>query len=73
MPYTIQGTPWVHQYVMQAPAPMTQVDESYNLAAGHISAAYKGDGQPPRSISVMVPSPEAAVPYNPMIPQVTYC
>lgn len=62
---------WVPQYVMPA-APIPPVDDSYSLAAaGHMGAAYKGDGQPPRGVSVMLPSPEpTAVPYNHMIPQV---
>lgn len=67
------GTHWVPTpYVMPAPAPMQQVDDGYSLPA-HMSAAatYKNDGQPPRGISVMLPSPEAtAVQYNQMIPQV---
>lgn len=67
------GPHWVPSpYVMQAPAPMQPVDDGYNLPA-HMNAAatYKNDGQPPRGISVMLPSPETtAVQYNPMIPQV---
>lgn len=69
------GTHWVPTpYVVPAPTPMQPVDDGYNLPA-HMSAApatYKNDGQPPRGISVMLPSPEAtAMPYNQMIPQVS--
>ncbi|XP_063917606.1 protein alan shepard isoform X5 [Zophobas morio] len=56
---------WVPQYVM--PAPMPPVDDSYNLT-GHM-APYKSDGQGPRGIPMMLPSPEAAVQYTNMIPQ----
>lgn len=66
------GTQWVPtQYVMQAAAPMPQVDDSYNLAASHMAGTYKSDGQPQRGISVMLPSPETTVQYNTMIPQVS--
>uniref|UniRef100_A0A1Y1NLU8 Protein alan shepard n=1 Tax=Photinus pyralis TaxID=7054 RepID=A0A1Y1NLU8_PHOPY len=68
--YAMPSTPWVPQYVMSAPIP--QVDDGYNLAASHMGAAYKGDGQPPRGVSVMLPSPEpTTVSYNHMIPQLT--
>lgn len=60
---------WVPQYVVQAAAPIQQVDD-YNMTATHMGGAYKSDGQPPRGIPVMLPSPES-VPYNHhMIPQV---
>ncbi|KAK4873849.1 hypothetical protein RN001_013209 [Aquatica leii] len=69
--YAMPSAQWVPQYVMSA-APMQQVDDSYNLAASHMGAAYKNDGQPPRGVSVMLPSPEpTAVSYNHMIPQLT--
>lgn len=50
------------------PAPMPPVDDSYNLT-GHM-APYKSDGQGPRGIPMMLPSPEAAVQYANVIPQV---
>ncbi|KAF5297068.1 hypothetical protein FQR65_LT10077 [Abscondita terminalis] len=69
--YAMPSAQWVPQYVMSA-APIPQVDDSYNLAASHMGAAYKNDGQPPRGVSVMLPSPEpTAVSYNHMIPQLT--
>jgi hypothetical protein len=58
---------WVPQYVM--PAPMPSVDDSYNLT-GHMGP-YKSDGQGPRGIPMMLPSPEATVQYTNMIPQLT--
>ncbi|XP_018330605.1 protein alan shepard isoform X2 [Agrilus planipennis] len=67
--YAMPSAPWVPQYVMSAP-PLQTVEDGYNLAAAsHLSAAYKGDGQPPRGMSVMLSSPEPA--YNHMIPQLT--
>lgn len=69
------GAHWVPTpYMMPTPAPLQQVDDGYSLPA-HMNAAaaaasYKNDGQPPRGISVMLPSPEATVQYNQMIPQV---
>ncbi|EFA07784.2 Protein alan shepard-like Protein [Tribolium castaneum] len=61
------GAQWVPQYVM--PAPMPTVDDSYNIP-GHM-APYKSDGQGPRGIPMMLPSPEAAVQYANVIPQLT--
>lgn len=73
--YAVQSAPWgVPQYVVPA-APLPQVDDSYNVAAAsHMGVAYKGDGQLPRGVPVMLPSPEpTAVQYNHMIPQVLLC
>nr|CAI5868313.1 unnamed protein product [Callosobruchus analis] len=63
------GTQWPVQYLM-AP-PIQQVEDTYNLS-GHMAAAqYKSDGQATRSIPLMMPSTEAAVPYHSMLPQLT--
>lgn len=59
------GTQWVPQYVMSTAMP--PVDDSYNLT-GHMP--YKNDGQGHRGIPVMLQSPEAAVQYTNMLPQV---
>lgn len=74
--YAVPGAQWVPQYLVQPAAHMPQVDETYALpmgAAGHMNAGYKGDGQHARGISVMMPATAdpTAVPYNPMIPQIT--
>lgn len=69
--YPMPSHQWVPApYVMPtAAAPIQQVDD-YSLTAGHMSAAYKSDGQAPRGgIPIMLPSPET-VPYNHMLPQV---
>lgn len=52
------------------PAPLPPVDDSYSLS-GHM-AQYKSDGQGPRGIPMMLPSPEAAVQYTNMLPQVYF-
>lgn len=66
--YAVQGAQWLPSYVMPA-APMQQVDDGYNLAASHIGATYKSEGQGPRGVSLMLPSPDPTAAYN-MIPQV---
>lgn len=68
--YATPSTQWMPtQYLMQAP--MQSVDDTYNLT-GHMT--YKNDGQGPRGISVMLPSPEAAaaatMQYTNMLPPV---
>ncbi|KAL3274545.1 hypothetical protein HHI36_015927 [Cryptolaemus montrouzieri] len=53
--------PWVPGYVLPT-ASMPSLDETYSLS-GHLQAPYKNDGQGPRSIPVMLSSPES-VPYG---------
>lgn len=51
--------PWVQGYVLPS---MHTVDDTYSLP-GHLTAPYKNDGQGPRNIPVMLPSPES-MPYG---------
>ncbi|XP_044760591.1 protein alan shepard isoform X3 [Coccinella septempunctata] len=51
--------PWVQGYMLPS---MHTVDDAYPMS-GHLTAPYKNDGQGPRNIPVMLPSPES-MPYG---------
>lgn len=48
---------------------MQQIEDSYQLPS-HMTAQFKNDGQPPRGISLMMPSADPSVQYTNLIPQV---
>lgn len=63
------GAQWpTVQYLIPQP-PMQPIEDSYQLP-GHMTAQFKNDGQPPRGISLMMPSADPAVQYTNLIPQV---
>lgn len=55
--------PWGVPAGYVLPASMPQVDETYNIPGAHLGGPYKNDGQGPRSVPIMLSSPDS-VPYN---------
>ncbi|XP_017780397.1 PREDICTED: protein alan shepard isoform X3 [Nicrophorus vespilloides] len=63
--FAMHSTPWITPYMLQSQAAMPSVEDSYNISANHMGSSYKGDGQTPRNISVIM----SEVPFNPMMSQ----
>lgn len=65
------GAQWpTVQYLIPQP-PIQQIEDSYQLPS-HMAAQFKNDGQPPRGISLMMPSADPSVQYTNLIPQVYF-
>lgn len=64
--YTGAQWPTVQYLIPQPPMP---IEDSYQLQ-GHMAPQFKNDGQPTRSISLMMPSADPSVQYTNLIPQV---
>lgn len=63
------GAQWpTVQYLIPQPQ-MQPIEDSYQLPS-HMAAQFKNDGQPPRGISLMMPSADPSVQYTNLIPQV---
>ncbi|XP_069683320.1 protein alan shepard isoform X2 [Periplaneta americana] len=72
--YSLTGTPWLPQYVMQPAPHMTQVEDQFacQVATTSHMHSYKSDNQHSRAVSVMMPTSDpSSVQYSSMIPQLT--